>query len=76
VLCPNCGPYIPDAMRISMETLRYLRHFQRSSFDRLTGIDLPAELNRDLELFLQNYFTYHLERGLNTPDFIRRVEKG
>jgi len=74
VLCPRCGPVIPDASPIDVETLRYLRHFQRSSFNQLAGLDLSPNLSRRLEQFLGKYFTYHLERNLNTPAFLRRVK--
>lgn len=74
VLCPKCGPKVADASQILMETLKYLRHFQRSPFSEVDHIHLSPELNRDLENLLQQYFTYFLERNLNTPTFIRRVE--
>lgn len=74
VLCPRCGPNIPDANPIDVETLRYLRHFQRSSFTQLASLNLSPGLNRQLEQFLGRYFTYHLERNLNTPAFLRRVK--
>lgn len=73
VLCPKCGPKFTDSSQISLETLKYLRHFQRSSFSELERIQLSPELNRNLETLMQRYFTYFLERNLNTPTFIRRV---
>lgn len=75
VLCPRCGPYIPDASPISVDALRYLRHFQRNPFSAISGITLPSRVNRQLEPFLQHYFTYHLERSLNSPEFIQRVRR-
>ena len=74
VLCPKCGPKFADASQISLETLKYLRHFQRSSFSEIEQIHLTPQLNRNLETLMQQYFTYFLERNLNTPTFIRRVE--
>ena len=73
VLCPKCGPKFADASQISLETLKYLRHFQRSSFSEIEQIHLTPQLNRNLETLMQQYFTYFLERNLNTPTFIRRV---
>src|SRR6266540_4782615 len=32
VICPRCGQGLPNLMKISVETLKYLRHFQRSSY--------------------------------------------
>jgi DNA repair protein RecO (recombination protein O) len=74
VVCPRCGSHIQDARPISMNTLKYLRHFQRSSYQEAARATLSSELNRDLEHFLQRYITYILERDLNTPAFITRVK--
>jgi DNA repair protein RecO (recombination protein O) len=73
-LCPRCGPKIPDASQISLNTLKYLRHYQRSSYTEAAKAKLSPQLNRDLEQLMQRYFTYFLERNLNTPTFIRRVK--
>ncbi len=73
-LCPRCGPQIPDANRISLNTLKYLRHYQRSSYAEATRAQLTSQLNRELEQLMQRYFTYFLERNLNTPTFIRRIK--
>jgi DNA repair protein RecO (recombination protein O) len=74
VVCPRCGSRIQDARPISMNTLKYLRHFQRSSYREAARATLSPELNRDLEQFMQRYITYILERDLNTPAFISRVK--
>ncbi len=74
VLCPRCGPKVADASQISLNTLKYLRHFQRSPYSEIAHIHLSPELNRNLETLMQDYFRYFLERNLNTPTFIRRVK--
>jgi DNA repair protein RecO (recombination protein O) len=74
VVCPRCGPRMQDARSISMDTLKYLRHFQRSSYRDATRAKISPELNRELEQFMQRYITYLLERNLNTPAFISRVK--
>lgn len=73
VVCPRCGPGIQDARPISMNTLKYLRHYQRSSYREAARARLSSELNRELEQFMQRYITYLLERNLNTPAFISRI---
>jgi DNA repair protein RecO (recombination protein O) len=75
VLCPKCGKG-SGAWPISMNALRYLRHFQRSSYAQVAQIPFPPELNSQVESLVQHYLTYLLERGLNTPAFLRRVKKG
>ncbi len=74
VLCPRCGPKVPDASHISLNTLKYLRHYQRSSYSEAEKAHLSTELNQDLEQLTQQYFTYFLERKLNTPTFIRHIK--
>jgi DNA repair protein RecO (recombination protein O) len=74
-LCPRCGARSEGAQPISMNALRYLRHFQRSNFTEAGRAKLTPALNRELEIVIQHYMTYLLERGLNTPAFLRRLRK-
>jgi DNA repair protein RecO (recombination protein O) len=74
VLCPRCGPKYPDSKFIAMNTLKYMRHFQRSSFSEVEHANLTPDLNQHIESLLHGYFTYFLERNLNSPNFIRRVK--
>jgi DNA repair protein RecO (recombination protein O) len=73
VVCPNCGPGTPGAQPISLSALKYLRHFQRSDWEEAARAHLSPEINREIENIMQHYLTYLLERGLNTPSFIRRI---
>lgn len=73
VLCPNCGANDPSARPVSMDALRYLRHFQRSSYPEATRAQLTPSINIEIERLMQYYLTYLLERGLNSPDFLRRL---
>jgi hypothetical protein len=56
-----------------MLALKNLRHFQRSSYADAKRAPLTPSLNGEMELIAQYYLTYLLERGLNTPAFLRRV---
>jgi DNA repair protein RecO (recombination protein O) len=75
VLCPNCGPQEKSARPISMAALKYLRHFQRSSFPDAARAAVPSTVRQEMETVIQYYLTYHLERGLNSPAFIREVRR-
>jgi DNA repair protein RecO (recombination protein O) len=74
-LCPRCGSQTEGAQPVSLNALRYLRHFQRSNYAEATRAKLNPALNRELENVVQHYLTYLLERGLNTPAFLRRLRK-
>ena len=73
VLCPNCGPQQAGSRPISLDALRYLCHFQRSNFAESTRARLSPTINREMEDLIEYYLTYLLERGLNTPPFLRRA---
>ncbi|MDX9990786.1 MAG: DNA repair protein RecO [Anaerolineales bacterium] len=74
VICPRCGAGLPGLWPISMGSLKYLRHFQRSSFKDAARANPTAAEQKELESLMQAYFTYLLERGLNTPAFLKRVK--
>jgi DNA repair protein RecO (recombination protein O) len=74
VICPNCGQGLPHLARISVEALKYLRHFQRSSYAEASRARPSSEIQTETENLMQGYFTYLLERELNTPGFIKRVK--
>lgn len=76
VLCPSDGKMTEGSRPISMEALKYMRHFQRSDFQEASRARLTSDLNREIEVLIQHYLTYLLERSLNTPAFVRRVRKG
>lgn len=73
VLCPKCGPGRPGARPVSMEALKYFRHFQRSTYPQASRARPSPAAQAELEALLQYYLTYLLERGLNSPAFIREV---
>ena len=74
VICPQCGRGLPNLAKISMETLKYLRHFQRSSYRDASRAHPSSEVQKEAEALMQGYFTYLLERELNTPGFIKRIK--
>ena len=75
VLCPMCGAGLPGVWSISMETLKHFRHFQRSSYSEAQRARPGLEVQNELETLMQKYFTYLLERGLNSPGFIKQIKR-
>ena len=73
VICPRCGERLPNLTKISLEALKYLRHFQRSSYKDAYRAKASLEVQKEAETLMQAYFTYLLERQLNTPGFIKKV---
>lgn len=75
VICPKCGQRDPEARPISMQALKYFRHFQRSSYRDAARATITATVFAEMETLMQYYLTYSLERGLNSPSFLRRVRQ-
>jgi len=74
VICPKCGNGLPGLWNVSVDALKYLRHFQRSNYNEASRAKVAPKIQKEVETLMQAYFTYLLERGLNTPGFIKRVK--
>ena len=74
VICPRCGKGLPHLHDISVEALKYLRHFQRSSYAEAVRARPSLDVQQEVEHLMQGYFTYLLERELNTPGFLRQIK--
>ncbi|MDL1911768.1 DNA repair protein RecO [Chloroflexi bacterium CFX6] len=73
VICPRCGKGLPHLHPISVEALKYLRHFQRSGYAEASRARPQPEVQKEAESLMQGYFTYLLERELNTPGFLKKI---
>ena len=75
VICPRCGRGLPNQISISVSALKYLRHFQRSSYAESKQARPTPDVQDEVERLMQGYFTYLLERELNSPGFLKRVKE-
>ncbi len=75
VLCPACGTGLPGVWGVSVEALKYLRHFQRSDYAAAQRARPAPEVQNEVEALLQHYVTYLLERALNSPDFLKQIKQ-
>jgi DNA repair protein RecO (recombination protein O) len=73
-ICPRCGQGLRNLENISVEALRYLRHFQRSTYAEATRARPDLDVQKETEMLMQGYFTYLLERELNTPGFLKKIK--
>ena len=74
ILCPNCGRNLPGSQPVSMNVLKTLRHYQRSTYPRAAKWDPPPAVHQEVETLLQTYITYLLERELNSPIFLKQLK--
>lgn len=74
-VCPACGRAMPGTVPVSVQALKFMRHFQRSTYSEAARARPAPGVYREIEVLMQHYLTYLLERGLNTPAFLRRVRR-
>lgn len=75
LLCPQCGPKALEARAVSQQALRFLRHLQRSSYTVAKRAQPVKSVQQEMEALLYYYITYLLEKNLNSPAFIRRIQQ-
>ncbi|MCA2002734.1 MAG: DNA repair protein RecO [Chloroflexi bacterium] len=75
VICPRCGLGLPNLAKVSLEALKYLRHFQRSNYKDASRANPSLEIKKEVETLMEEYFSCLLERKLNAPEFIKQIEK-
>jgi len=74
VLCPSCGARSSDSRLVSMDALRFMRHFQRSDYKTALKADPSPKVRAEIESLMNHYLTFHLERSLNTPEFLKQIK--
>jgi len=74
-ICPSCGTGLLGVWSVSVEALKYLRHFQRSDYARAQRARPDPQVRNEVETLVQKYVTYLLERELNSPGFINQIKK-
>ncbi len=72
-LCPKSLSADPGAWKVSLGALKYWRHLQRSSWNKVQNLVIPSQIESELASLLERYLTYLLEYGLRTPGFLKAV---
>ena len=72
IRCANCG-LVSASRPISVLALRHLRHLQRSNYQEVKRLPVPAHIREEIEALMHFYLTFLLERKLNSPAFLREV---
>ncbi len=73
VVTPGYAHEGASAVPISMNTLKLLRHMQRSAYSHVKTLNITIALHNDVEKIVLGYITFILERKLQSVDFIKRI---
>lgn len=75
VICPKCGVGLTGVTPITKDTLRFMRHFQRSDFKHALRAILTTEQLTEMEHINRSFIHFVLERSLNSPEFLARMKR-
>ncbi|MDK2980663.1 MAG: repair protein RecO [Chloroflexota bacterium] len=75
ILCPQCGRMDNTAIAANVDTLRYLRHFQRSNYRSVENLEIPPRVRPALQRVLGQYIASVVEWQLNTPAFQQQIRE-
>ena len=73
VICPDCANKKMGLWPIAVEPLRFFRHFQRSNYADSIKANVTLEIRKQMDVLIQDYLSFLLEKNLNTPRFINSV---
>ena len=75
VLCPSCYAKDRNGRSLSATALKVLRYLQSRDWDTVKGLHLKRPLQTELEIIMQHYLTYTLERNLKSVAFLHRLRR-
>jgi len=70
ILCPNCQYEHPSSFPLSVDALKVLRMFQRSTFEVVHHLKISQELSQELKAALGSYIRYLLEREVKSATWM------
>jgi len=73
ILCKSCGNKAGLARPISLGALKILRHVQREPLSNFQSMQVRAAVQSELDALMEGFLSYLLERKLNSPEFLRRI---
>jgi DNA repair protein RecO (recombination protein O) len=66
ILCPNCKYEHQASFAISVDALKVLRLFQKSSFEIVSRLKVRLDLSQELKAAMASYIRYLLEREVKS----------
>ena len=76
VLCASCASKHPEALSLSLISLKVLRFLQRSDLKEVMSVKIPNYVLHDIRYMLSYTIRYWLERELRSVTFLEHLETG
>jgi DNA repair protein RecO (recombination protein O) len=75
MLCPKHGATEADTIALPLVVLKVLRFLQTRPWEQVSGLRLSPEVSNQVEVLLDRFIVYHLERTLRSPAFLDRLRQ-
>ena len=72
-LCPSCGIKGQQVYHMSVNALKTLRYFRRSSLEEACSLRLEPQLSRELTNLLSSTLKFWLDREIRSKTFLERL---
>ena len=77
-LCQDCyseRQRLPAVVPLSPRELAFLQECQRGPYTRIRNRQTSQAVHQEVERAMQHYVTYHLEQGIKSGTFLRRLRE-
>lgn len=74
LLCDKCFTEDRDAIKVSNGTINFIERIKDMSFELIPRVKVSQHVGRELEYFLRRFVDYHIQRKLNTVEFLKKVK--
>lgn len=75
VVSPEGARHLPNLVALPRDTLKVMRHLQRSRYAQVANLKISDALHNDVERVMLGYIRYTLESRLQSIDFIRLLQR-
>lgn len=69
-VCPDCRPNTGPGYSLSVNALKVLRWMQANEYDRVSRLQIEAELAGEMETIIRGYLRYLLERDVKSTAWL------
>ncbi|MDP2912996.1 MAG: DNA repair protein RecO [Candidatus Omnitrophota bacterium] len=75
LVCKDCLESDREAHPILPGTVKFIQYVRGSPFDKAARIKVSSRVGKELETILREFLDYHVERRLNTVEFLTEIER-
>lgn len=74
LICMPCFPADRAAAPVMPGTVKFIEHIQCLPFEKVARVTVSDVMGQELALILRRFLEYHVDRKLNTVNFLRSIE--